>query len=132
VRMEGWRQRRPGSNGKTPDKKKKNRLDTNRPSHGRTGKLFFRKQPKMLSLAATKSKKPRLQILSRFQSLTHLYLEGQQQGIEILYELKKLEDVTLRSITTEGLDYISGYRSSKLRLACVGHARRRDTRVGGY
>jgi hypothetical protein len=86
----------------------------------------------MLSLAATKSKKPRLQILSRFQSLTHLYLEGQQQGIEILYELKKLEDVTLRSITTEGLDYISGYRSSKLRLACGGHARRRDTRVGGY
>jgi len=46
----------------------------------------------MLSLAATKSKKPRLQILSRFQSLTHLYLEGQQQGIEILYELKKLWD----------------------------------------
>jgi hypothetical protein len=36
VRMEGWRQRRPGSNGKTPDKKKKNQLDTNRPSHGRT------------------------------------------------------------------------------------------------
>src|ERR1700720_3713539 len=35
VRMEGWRQRRPGSNGKTPDKKKKNQLDTNRPSHGR-------------------------------------------------------------------------------------------------
>jgi hypothetical protein len=34
--MEGWRQRRPGSNGKTPDKKKKNKLDTNRPSHGRT------------------------------------------------------------------------------------------------
>jgi hypothetical protein len=34
--MEGWRQRRPGSNEKTSDKKKKNRLDTNRPSHGRT------------------------------------------------------------------------------------------------
>ena len=48
-----------------------------------------------------------MQIISRFQSLTHLYLEGQQQGIEVLSELKNLEDLTLRSITTEGLDYIS-------------------------
>src|ERR1700674_2790295 len=39
VRMEGWRQRRPGSNAKTPGRKKKNRLDTNRPSHGRTWRL---------------------------------------------------------------------------------------------
>lgn len=62
---------------------------------------------KSLSLAGTKSKKPRLQTLSRFQSLTHLYLEGQQQGIEVLSELKTLEDLTLRSITTEGLNYIS-------------------------
>jgi hypothetical protein len=60
-----------------------------------------------LSLAATKSKKPQLHILSRFESLTRLYLEGQQQGIEVLSELKKLEDLTLRSITTESLDYIS-------------------------
>ena len=37
VRMEGWRQRRPGSNGKNLlIGKRKNRLDTNRPSHGRT------------------------------------------------------------------------------------------------
>src|SRR5512135_1521265 len=35
--MEGWRQRRPGSNEKKPsERKRKNRLDTNRPSHGRT------------------------------------------------------------------------------------------------
>jgi hypothetical protein len=62
---------------------------------------------KRLSLAATKSKKPRLDLLSRFRSLSHLYLEGQQQGIEVLSELMRLEDLTLRSITTEGLDYIS-------------------------
>jgi hypothetical protein len=37
VRMEGWRQRRLGSNAKSLiETKKKNRLDTNRPSHGRT------------------------------------------------------------------------------------------------
>jgi len=65
---------------------------------------------KSLSLAATKSTKPQLQTLSRFQSLTHLYLERQQQGIEVLSELKRLEDLTLRSITTEGLDYISMLR----------------------
>jgi len=62
---------------------------------------------KCLALAATKSKKPRLDALSRFQLLTRLYLEGQQRGIEILSKLAKLEQVTLRSITTEGLDYIS-------------------------
>jgi hypothetical protein len=62
---------------------------------------------KKLSLMATESRKPRLQALSRFQTLTHLYLERQQQGIEVLSELKKLEVLTLRSITTEGLDYIA-------------------------
>ena len=62
---------------------------------------------KSLSLLATKSKKPKLQNLSRFRSLTQLYLEGQQQGIEVLSELNKLEDLTLRSITTEGLGYVS-------------------------
>ena len=50
VRMEGWRQRRPGSDARNPQegkrkqkekniltgKKKKNILDTHRPSHGRT------------------------------------------------------------------------------------------------
>jgi len=35
--MEGWRQRRLGSNAKPLiERKKKNRLDTHRPSHGRT------------------------------------------------------------------------------------------------
>src|SRR5271170_557443 len=39
ARMEGWRQRRPGSNGRNPqegkEKKEKNTLDSYRPSHGR-------------------------------------------------------------------------------------------------
>jgi hypothetical protein len=35
--MEGWRQRRLGPNAKPLiERKKKNRLDTHRPSHGRT------------------------------------------------------------------------------------------------
>jgi hypothetical protein len=37
VRMEGWRQRRPGSNGKNPqEEKEKNTLDSYRPSHRRS------------------------------------------------------------------------------------------------
>jgi hypothetical protein len=56
VRMEGWRQRRPGSNAKESTgrkreqkterknilirKKKKNILDTHRPSHGRRSSVF--------------------------------------------------------------------------------------------
>jgi hypothetical protein len=37
-----------------------------------------------------------------------LYLEGQQQEIEVLSELSTLEEVTLRSISTTNLDYVSG------------------------
>src|SRR6266478_3349498 len=36
VRMEGWRQRRPGSKAKNTCKQTQNRLDSHRPSHGRT------------------------------------------------------------------------------------------------
>jgi len=60
-----------------------------------------------LSLEATKSKKPRLAILSRFRSLRQLYIEGQQRDIEVISELLELEDLTLRSITTPTLDYIA-------------------------
>jgi hypothetical protein len=61
-----------------------------------------------LTLTATKSKKPRLDALGRFLSLKTLYLERQQQGIEVLAQLSTLEEVTLRSISTENLEYISG------------------------
>jgi|HubBroStandDraft_6_1064221.scaffolds.fasta_scaffold68276_2 hypothetical protein len=60
-----------------------------------------------LSLAATKSKKPRLDVLRHFQSLRKLYLEGQQNGIEVIAHLPELEDITLRSIRTSGVEYLS-------------------------
>ena len=63
---------------------------------------------KSLSLTATKSRKPRLDLLSRFHSLRQLYLECQQQSIEVLSQLQTLEDITLRSISTKNLAYISG------------------------
>jgi hypothetical protein len=61
-----------------------------------------------LSLTATRSKRPRLDVLARFHSLKKLYLERQQRGIEVLAQLTTLEDLTLRSISTENLDYVCG------------------------
>ena len=61
---------------------------------------------KQLSLGATKSKKPKLDVLGRFGSLTTLYLDGQQNHIEVLAELETIEYLTLRSITTRSLDYL--------------------------
>ncbi|MEX1132440.1 MAG: hypothetical protein WEC15_04375 [Flavobacteriales bacterium] len=59
-----------------------------------------------LSLEATRSKKASLAVLCRFRSLRALYLEGHHKDIEVLSELTQLEDLTLRSITTEDLSYL--------------------------
>jgi hypothetical protein len=59
-----------------------------------------------LLLGATKSKKPNLFPLERLANLKELYLEGQQKGIEVLSTLINLQDVTLRSITTDNLNYL--------------------------
>ena len=64
-----------------------------------------------LTLEATKSKRPSLAPLQRFHSLSRLYLEGQQKDIEVLSKLKSLEELTLRSISTGGLDFISNAAS---------------------
>jgi hypothetical protein len=60
-----------------------------------------------LSLGPTKSKKPRLDYLSRFQFLSRLGLAGQQRGIEVLSDLMNLEDLTLACISAGDLNYIS-------------------------
>lgn len=65
------------------------------------------KNLKELYLQKTKSKKPDISSISRFTELEYLYLEGQQKGIESVKELKKLEKVILRSISTKNLDYLA-------------------------
>ena len=60
-----------------------------------------------LRLSATRSKKPDLAPLSRFASLTTLYLEGHNHGIDVLRGLRRLEEVTLRSIATPDLSYLA-------------------------
>lgn len=62
---------------------------------------------KELYLQKTKSKKPNISCISRFTELKYLYLEGQQKGIESVNELKKLEKIILRSISTKNLDFLS-------------------------
>lgn len=59
-----------------------------------------------LSLHATRSKKPKLDHLNRFKNLQTLYLEGQQNNIEVLADLLELQDLTLRSVSTANLNYI--------------------------
>lgn len=60
-----------------------------------------------LSIGATRSKKPDLAVLDRFRDLRTLFVEGQTKNIEVLTGLRKLEDVTLRSVATDNLDYLS-------------------------
>jgi hypothetical protein len=60
-----------------------------------------------LFLGGTRSRKPRLSHLSRFPLLEDLYLEGQQNDIEILSGLGKLKHLVLRSISAPDLGFIS-------------------------
>jgi hypothetical protein len=60
-----------------------------------------------LGLSATRSKKPRLDAIGRFGSLTSLYVEGHSQGIEAMGKLEHLDDLTLRSVTTPDLRYLA-------------------------
>lgn len=61
-----------------------------------------------LYLAATKSKKPSLAPLARFDHLRTLYLEGQQKEIDVISHLSQLEDLALRSITVRDFALVRG------------------------
>lgn len=59
-----------------------------------------------LYLHQTRSKKPKINSIQRFENLEYLYLEGQQKGIEAVSYLKKLKKIVLRSISTNNIDYL--------------------------
>lgn len=61
---------------------------------------------KELYLHNTRSKKPEIHSIERFSKLKHLYLEGQQKGIESIVKLKNLEKIVLRSISTSDIGYL--------------------------
>jgi hypothetical protein len=55
-----------------------------------------------LGIGATKAKLD-LAVLARFPELTWLFLEGQTKHLEVISRLRKLDDLTLRSITMPDL-----------------------------
>lgn len=60
-----------------------------------------------LSLGKTRSKQPDLALLSRFDKLERIFLDGHRKNIEVISNLRQLEDVTLRSVTTPNLGYLT-------------------------
>lgn len=78
---------------------------------------------KKLFLGRTKSKKPDLSSLSRFDSLEEIHIEGQHKNIEVLSQLESLQDVTLRSISTPDISYLRPLRrmwSLDIKLGALG------------
>jgi hypothetical protein len=59
-----------------------------------------------LSLCATKSKKPSLAPVARFDQLRKLSLEGQQKDLDVISKLTSLEDLTLRSISVADFAFL--------------------------
>lgn len=59
-----------------------------------------------LALGQTRSKKPSLEPLARFTELRRLFIEGHRKDIDVLSRLQLLEDVTLRSVTVPGLEFL--------------------------
>jgi hypothetical protein len=62
---------------------------------------------KSLTLGPTRSKKPQLKGLGRFNLLRKLCLAGQQNGIAAVADLQCLEQLSLRAISTPSLEYVS-------------------------
>lgn len=63
-----------------------------------------------LTLGATKSKLPSLDVIERFKNLKTLYINGHQKKIEVISSLSSLEVLTLRSVSPENLDFIRNLR----------------------
>lgn len=59
-----------------------------------------------LSIHATKSTKNNLEFIKHFNNLKSLYLENQDNGIEIISQLHNLEKLTFRSISVDNLSHI--------------------------
>lgn len=60
-----------------------------------------------LRLGATKSTKPDLGVLERFSELRELYIEGHRKGLAVLRCIRTLEQLTLRSITLQNLEFVA-------------------------
>jgi hypothetical protein len=59
-----------------------------------------------LQLSGTRSKRLSLAPLRRFKGLRKLYVEGHREDLEVLGELSRLQDLTLRSINDADLAFV--------------------------
>jgi len=60
-----------------------------------------------IMLERTQSKKADLAVLERFTRLKKIYIEGHTKNIDVIGRLHQLEDVTLRSITTKHVEFLT-------------------------
>ncbi|CAG9623737.1 leucine-rich repeat domain-containing protein [Sutcliffiella rhizosphaerae] len=70
---------------------------------------IFTKIPNTLEelvLGETKSKKPNLAVLERFEKLQKLFIVGHKKNIDVISKLENLEELALTSVTTENLDFL--------------------------
>jgi hypothetical protein len=68
-------------------------------------------QIQKLCIRATKSKRPSLAPLKSFKNLKILFIEGQQKEIDIISSLYYLEDLTLRSVSPNGLGFLRNLKN---------------------
>ena len=61
---------------------------------------------KELRIGETKSKKPDISFISKFQNLEHLSVAGHHKGIDAISKLKKLKSLSLHFISTENLFFL--------------------------
>ncbi len=59
------------------------------------------------SFGETRTKRHSLGFLGKFPTLRKLYIDGHRKGIDVLSELRDLEDLTLRCITLPNLDLLT-------------------------
>lgn len=64
-----------------------------------------------LVLGATSSKKPDLNVLARFEQLTYLSIDGHHKHIEVIRQLKALEQLVLQSISVSDLNFLANLKS---------------------
>ncbi|HZG24305.1 MAG TPA: hypothetical protein VEZ17_06990, partial [Chitinophagaceae bacterium] len=60
-----------------------------------------------IMLEQTQSQKPDLAVLERFTQLKKIYIEGHTKNIDVIGKLNQLEEVTLRSLTTKQVEFLT-------------------------
>lgn len=66
-----------------------------------------------LFLGSTNSKKPNLRFLETFRNLRDLHMDGHNKNIEVISKLLEIQNLTLRSITSFDISFLSSLEELK-------------------